>query len=125
MGLDVHRAAGVDERRHVRDRVADAVAVPAALEVERLVEITGAERVERHERDLRLVGVRQAGRARRLLGVGQHLVGEVERDLQLAPELGERRLDLGAVGREAERALRHGASVRRRRSVVARTGRGW
>ena len=27
VGLDVHRAAGVDERRHVRDRVADAVAV--------------------------------------------------------------------------------------------------
>ena len=124
VGLDVHRPAGVDERGHVGDRVADAVPIPAALDVERLVEITGAERVERDERKRRLVGLRQARRARRLLGVGEHLVREVERDLQLAPQLGERRLDLGAVGREAERALGHRASVRRRRSVVARTCRG-
>ena len=39
VSLLVHRSAGRDERGDVGDRVADAIALPAALEVESLVEI--------------------------------------------------------------------------------------
>ena len=53
--LDVHRPARGDEGGDVGDRVADAVALPTALEVERLVEVHRLRRVDRDERDRRLV----------------------------------------------------------------------
>ena len=104
--LDVHRAAGGDERGDVGDRVEDAVAAVAALEVERLVEIHRLGRVDRDERDVRLFGVRQPWRGGRLPGVGAHLLRKAELDVQVVAELRERRLDLwGVGGREADAAL--------------------
>ncbi len=116
--LDVHRAAGPDERRHVGDRVPDAVPVAAALDVERLVEVHRRRGVERDEGDGGLVRVRQSRRVRGRLGLDEDLGGELHRDLQLAPQLRERRLDLRAVGREPVRALGH--ALQPTRAGVAR-----
>ena len=60
--LRVQRAARGDERGDVGDRVAHAVPVAPALEVHRLVEVAGAGRVDRDERDLDAVAAALAAR---------------------------------------------------------------
>ena len=107
MRLDVHRATRLDERRHVGDRVAHAVPGPVSLEMQRLVEIHRLGRVDRDERDGRLVRLGSPGRVRGSLRIGLDLGREVERDVELTPELRERRLDLRTPRCEPELALRH------------------
>jgi hypothetical protein len=122
--LDVHGAARLDERGDVGDRVTDAVAVTTALDVERLVEVHRPERVQRAEWDRRLVRVGEPRRACSPLGVRDHVLRKLERDAELAAQLGERCLDLRAFRREAERPLRHDLSLRSRvRSAARRTSK--
>ncbi len=61
VGLPVHRPAGRDERGNVGDRIPHAVARAVALDVHRLIEVHGLGRVERHERDRRLVRLGEPG----------------------------------------------------------------
>ena len=110
VSLGVHRPARLDERGDVGDRIADAVAAAVTLEVERLVEVHRLGRVDGDERDRGLVGLRQARRAARLLGVGQDGLGKLQRDVEVLAQLGERRRDRGGVGRgDADTAVRHNA----------------
>ena len=124
--LEVQRAVRDDERGDVRDRVADAEPVAAALEVHRLVEIHRLGRVDREERDRRLVRVRESWRAYGLLRLGDDLRREVERDLEARTELRERGVDPGSIRvREAD-TFRHGptaANWTRTRHLIRRRGR--
>ena len=65
--LDVDGVAGADEGRHVGDGVVHEVALAVTLDVQRLVEVHRPHRVDRHERDLGAVELRQP-RARRCGG---------------------------------------------------------
>lgn len=89
--LGVDRAARLDERRHVGDRVVEHGAAGGALEVQGLVEIGRAGRVDRHERDAAQVGqscgsgVDRHG-AGRGIGLGEHRGREVVGQIQLVVE---------------------------------------
>ena len=110
MRFDIHRPAGLDEGGDVGDRVPDAIAAAVALEVERLVEVHRLGRVDGDERDVGLVGLREAGRADGPLGIGEDGLGKLQRDVQVFAQFGERRRDRGGVGRgDAEVAARHNA----------------
>ena len=108
--LRVQPASRHDERRDVGDRVPHAVARAATLDVERLVEVHRRRRVDGDERDRRLVRLGQLHRPCCLLRFCDDLVREADRDLQLATELSERRLDLGSVrGGQSKAAPGHAA----------------
>ena len=116
--LDVHRPARGDERGDVGDRVADAVALTAPLEVERLVEVHRLRRVDRDERDRRLVLVGEPRGADGALRIGEHLVRELERDLEALAQLRKRGCDLGRIGCGKADVASHA-----REPSCARTGR--
>ena len=82
VGLAVERAAGRDERAGIGDRVADPVTVAAALDVHRLVEIAGARRVDRHERDVDPLVLRRLRGGR----LGQYVVREALGNAGLAQD---------------------------------------
>ena len=81
--LKVDRLAGCDERGDVGDRVVDRVAVAGSLDVQRLVEVHGTLGVDRHERQVGPVELRQPGAGRRLLSGGLHVGRKTGRDLHL------------------------------------------
>ncbi len=100
--LGVDRAARHDERADVGDRVAHdergahrvARRSPGPLEVQRLVEVHRARRVDRDERDVAQVDAPRTGHravlAHDLLGLGEHPVREALRYLHLAAQRRER-----------------------------------
>ena len=109
--LDVHRPARGDERGDVGDRVADAVALTAPLEVERLVEVHRLRWVDRDERNRRLVMVGEPRCADGALRIGEHLVRELERDLEARAQLRKRGGDLGRIGCGQADAASHGFAI--------------
>ena len=94
VGLQVDRVAGGDERREVGDRVRQHVAVAVTGEVQRLVEVHRAGRVDGDQRELGAVEVRQARVGGRLLGRGLDVGRERREDLELGLDVG----DPGAEG---------------------------
>ena len=108
MRLDVHRAGRRDERSDVGDRVPHPVAAAMPLEMQRLVKIARLGRVDRDERDVRLVVGRQARSLDHLDCVRQDRGGEVERDVEFTAQPGKRRADGRVVGfGEVKASLRH------------------
>ena len=61
MRLLVHRPARRDEGGDIGDRVADAIALSAALEMHGLVEVPRLGRIDGQERDVGVVDVGEAG----------------------------------------------------------------
>ena len=110
--LLVERAAGRDEGRDVGDRVPHSIPGAATFDVQRLVEVLRLRWVDRDELDRRLVRLRQLERRDRPLRVVDDLLRKRDGDLQLASQLGERRLDLDGVGSGQAQALpRHQESL--------------
>jgi hypothetical protein len=114
--LLVERAAGRHEGRDVGDCVPHSIAGAVTFDVQRLVEVLRLRRVDRDELDRGLVHVRQLECRDRPLRVVDDFVRKPDRDLQLASQLGERRLDLDGVGSGQAQVLpRHQESLDRAR----------
>src|SRR6476619_1868293 len=110
--LLVERAAGRHEGRDVGDRIPHSIARTATFDVQRLVEVLRLRWVDRDELDRGLVRLRQLERRDRPLRVVDDLLRKPDGDLQLASQLGERRLDLDGVGRRQAQLLpRHQESL--------------
>lgn len=82
--LHVDRTTWVDEGGNIRDRVADAEAGVAALDVERLVEVTRSRRVDRDERHVGTVELRQSRVGGGGFGSGEHVWREVGGHMQIS-----------------------------------------
>ncbi len=105
----VEGAAGGDEGGEVGDGVVDEEALAVLLEVDGLVEVAGAGRVDGDEGQV--ARVRQ-GRQRApggLLRLGQRRGREVDGDLELGAELVEGLRDARGRGRQVELAGAHAA----------------
>ena len=87
VALVIDHPAGLDERRHVRDRVAHQVARVGARQVQRLVEIERPGRVDGDELDVGEVGHRQLDVGGRGLGRLNHLDRKVVGHAQLVAQL--------------------------------------
>ena len=108
MRLGVDGAAGPDEGRDVGDRVPEPEpAGGTGLEVQRLVEVHRARRVDRHERHVGEIRIGQTWIGGRRGGLLEHVRQERLGDLQLGAELGEHRAQLVARDREPDRSSRH------------------
>jgi hypothetical protein len=109
MGLLVERPERIDERCHVGDRVVDPIARTAALDVNRLVEITRLRRVDRHQRQVGPVGGGHPGPGRGLAGTCLHPLGKGVRHVELCADPGETGTNVLPVGGgEADRTSMHG-----------------
>ena len=98
MGLQVDRAARVDERGDVGDGVADQVTPFPALDVERLVEVHRFGRVDGDKGDVGLIVIGQARLRSGFVGGGLHLRGKADFDVHLPPEVVQSPEDHGIVG---------------------------
>ena len=110
--LEVDRVAGSNECGHVGDRVRDAVPVPVARDVQGLVQIARALRIDGDQLDVGPVQVGQPRPGGSLLGRGQDVGGEGVGHLQAGPD---GRQSLGQFGRklirQADLARRHSARL--------------
>ena len=93
MGVVIERAAGLDEHAGVGDRVAHAVPLLERLDVQRLIEVERARRIDRHERHVDPLALERAtGGGLRL---GLHLRRKPLGDPGLAPHRLETRAHRG------------------------------
>ena len=95
-GLSIHGASGIHETRHIGDRVPHLVTGAGALQMEGLVEISGAEGIECDERHVAQVevGSRRAGR----LCFGDRLGRELDGRLDVHSQRCERLRELALRG---------------------------
>ena len=115
----VQRPVRGDEDARVGDRVADAMAVAAPLDVQRLVEVARPGRIDGDEPHVEALRVGHPLRGRR--GLGPYVRGKARRHAGFAPDRGEAVAHRGR-GRHADGARgQHGIAPHRRQSCIGRS----